>query len=896
MPFALFLPSPVYASTSDKSTPRPNIIVILADDLGYGDLSCYNSKCAYKTPRLDRMAKEGVRFTDAHSPSTICSPSRYGLFSGNQIYRSTGRGGGAFEGPGGPSYLKPGTLTIGQMLQEQGYRTGVFGKWHVGLSWFDKDGKRLGGGFENSLLIDYEKSTPLIDGPNQRGFDQSFITPNCPNTDPLYVYIDNGMVPVPASQRHDRNSLPNPGGKWRWDNDEGWKSPDYNFMNADLLFYEKTKTFITDHRRNTPNKPFFAVLSTQITHAPVLPADEFNSATQAGPRGDFVYELDTLVGKTLDLLQELGIDDNTLVLFNSDNGAETLHVDWMRRDHQHDASGGWRGMKRDGWEGGHRVPFIARWPGHIPAGRVTTQMTNTTDIFATLASIVGYKLPDDAAVDSFDMLPAMLGTVEDDAPIRPHMLTQSFRGEFQIRQGDWKYLDHTGSGGNSYARGMMKEYALPELAPEAPGQLYNLKADPGETQNLFFSEAAKRIELQSLLRQLKSSGRSAPRGRQPVSEIPQQLIVPPSALLQIVDCCAICYCPASPRRGADMRGLITAVEGLSVSSLDWAPLRAIIEENQTFLITSHVRPDADALGSELGMAAILQAFGKTATIVNATSPPTTLHFLNPDGGILKLNEDIPRDKLPDVDVHIVVDTSAWQQLGAMADVVQKAGKKRVVIDHHVSSDNMGATEFKDVQSAATGELIYDAACFLGVTFDATVASALYAAIATDTGWFRFPSTSGDTMRTAAALMELGAEPHELFRLLNEQKSLPRMHLKGRVLARMTTLCDNRLAWIYVDKQDLDETKSVPSDTEGLVNECLTLAGVEAAFIAVQLPSGMIKFSLRCRPPHDVAALAENFGGGGHKLASGATLEGPLTEASSKVLAKFTEMMSDSSGE
>lgn len=494
---------------------HPNIIIIYADDLGYGDLSCYNAEAAYKTPRLDQMAADGIRFTDAHSPSTICSPSRYGLFSGQQIYRSTGRGGGAFEGPGGPSYLKPGTLTIAQMLKQQGYRTGVFGKWHVGLSWFDKDGKRLGGGFENSLLIDYEKSTPLIDGPNARGFDESFVTPNCPNTDPLYVYIENGMVPLPASQRHKRDTLPNPGGKWRWDNDEGWKSPGYDFMNADLLFYEKTKAFITEHRKQNPDQPFFAVLSTQIAHAPVLPAEEFNDATNAGPRGDFVWELDALVGRLLDLIQDLGIDDETLVLFNADNGAETVHVDWMRRDHQHDASGGWRGMKRDGWEGGHRVPFIARWPGRIPAGQVSKQMTNTTDIFATLASIVGVSLPDDVATDSFDMLPALLGRQDESRSIRPHLLTQSFRGEFQIRQGPWKYLDHPGSGGNHYDRGMLQAYAIPDTAPDAPGQLYNLDSDPGETTNLYFTEEAKRKELQSLLQELKASGRSAPKGRQP---------------------------------------------------------------------------------------------------------------------------------------------------------------------------------------------------------------------------------------------------------------------------------------------------------------------------------------------------------------------------------------------
>ncbi|MDP6545572.1 MAG: sulfatase-like hydrolase/transferase [Phycisphaerae bacterium] len=496
----------------------PNIVIIYADDLGCGDLSCYNPKSAYKTPRLDRMAREGVRFADAHSPSTICSPSRYGLYSGQQIYRSTGRGGGAFEGPGGPSYLKPGTLTLGDMLKKKGYRTGVFGKWHVGLTWLDKNGKRLGGGFKNSLLIDYEKSTPLVDGPNKRGFDESFITPNCPTTDPLYVYIENGMVPVPADRRHKRSNLPNPGGKWRWDNDEGWMAKGYQFVKADLLFYDKMRKFITGHRKkfSDTKKPFFAVLSTQICHAPVLPAPEFNGATKAGPRGDFVRQLDTLVGRVLDLLADLKIDDETLVLFNSDNGPETMHVAWMRQDHNHDPAGGWRGVKRDAWEGGHRVPFIARWPGRIGMGKVSDQMTNTTDIFATLASVVGYKLPDDAARDSFDMLPAMLGTQDPKKSIRPHLLTQSFRGEFQIRQGKWKYLDHKGSGGNNYARGAMKKYALPETEPEAPGQLYDLEKDPGETKNLFVKESARRQQLQMLLKKLKETGRSAPKNRIPI--------------------------------------------------------------------------------------------------------------------------------------------------------------------------------------------------------------------------------------------------------------------------------------------------------------------------------------------------------------------------------------------
>ncbi|TWU07524.1 sulfatase family protein [Stieleria varia] len=513
----LFVSIAVLVSTTQAASEQlPNIVIIYADDLGYGDLSTYNPEAAYRTPRLDRMAAEGIKFLDAHSPATICSPSRYGLLSGNLVCR-TGRRPTAFEGPGGPSYLAPGKLTIAEMLKEKGYRTGVFGKWHLGLTWLDKSGKQLGGGFDNSLLIDYEKSTPLVDGPNRRGFDESFVTPNCPTTDPLYLYIENGNVVVPASERHKRDSLPNPGGKWRWDNDEGWKSPGYRFVDADLLFYDKTTAFISEHLNQQPDQPFFVILSTQIAHAPVLPADEFNGVTQAGARGDFVAELDALTGRLLDSLQKLGIDDETLVLFHSDNGPETLHTHWMRTDHQHDAAGGFRGMKRDGWEGGHRVPFIARWPGKIPTGQVSRQLTNTTDIFATLASVVGYPLPDDVAVDSFDMLPVMLGMQDETLSVRPHMLTQSFRGEFQLRQGNWKLLNHSGSGGNGYEDGLLKQYRLPESAPDAPGQLYDLGVDPGETKNLYFTDPEKRRQMQELLSELtvRDHGRTAPLGRKP---------------------------------------------------------------------------------------------------------------------------------------------------------------------------------------------------------------------------------------------------------------------------------------------------------------------------------------------------------------------------------------------
>ncbi len=325
---------------------------------------------------------------------------------------------------------------------------------------------------------------------------------------------------------------------------------------------------------------------------------------------------------------------------------------------------------------------------------------------------------------------------------------------------------------------------------------------------------------------------------------------------------------------------------------DWSPLKELIDAHQSFLITSHVRPDADALGSELGMKAILEAFGKKVTIVNASAPPANLQFLNVDQQILKLNETIARTAVPVVDVIIVVDTSAWQQLGTMADVIQAAASKRLVIDHHVSSDKMDAIELKDVESAATGELIFEAAQALGVRFNAETAGALYAAIATDTGWFRFPSTTARTMRIIAELIDMGAVPHALYNQLNEQSSLARVRLSGRVLGRIQTEAEGRLNWVWADSKDLAETGSVPSDTESLVNQCLTVAGSQAAFIAVELQTTQIKFSLRCRPPYNVAAVAEQFGGGGHRLASGATLPGPLKPALETMRQAFLKMLQE----
>jgi arylsulfatase A-like enzyme len=424
----------------------------------------------------------------------------------------TGRGNRVFEGPGGPSLIEPTRLTIAGMLRQRGYTTALYGKWHVGLTWLDSNGRRIEGqDLAATRLIDYPRSTPLPDGPVSRGYDYFFGTPNCPTTDPLYVYIDQDRVPVPATSLLDKTKLPDH--PFAWDNDVGLVAPGYRFEGADQLFLDKAVGFMRSHRKSAPDRPFFLVLATQAAHAPSFPSPEFKGRTSAGPHGDFIFELDAIVGRILGVLAELGLEKDTLVMFSSDNGPEVRTTALMRELYAHDGARPWRGMKRDGWEGGHRVPFIARWPSRIAPGSVSAQTMTLTDVMATVASVVGVALPDDAAEDSYDMLPVLLGAQK--TAVRPYTLTQSFRGQLQIRRGPWKYLDHTGSGGNDYAQADLRRYQLPERVPDAPGQLYNLDDDPGETTNLYNERPDIAKELQALLAETKSSGRSAGRGRTP---------------------------------------------------------------------------------------------------------------------------------------------------------------------------------------------------------------------------------------------------------------------------------------------------------------------------------------------------------------------------------------------
>jgi phosphoesterase RecJ-like protein len=325
--------------------------------------------------------------------------------------------------------------------------------------------------------------------------------------------------------------------------------------------------------------------------------------------------------------------------------------------------------------------------------------------------------------------------------------------------------------------------------------------------------------------------------------------------------------------------------------IDWTPLREIIAGKNRFVLTTHVSPDADAIGSEIAMAGLLEQLGKEVRIVNASPVPPRLEFLDPEKKCLQLGSHVSEAEALDTDVHMILDTSAWGQLAEVGRVFKKTSALKVVIDHHIFAEDLGALNLKDTDAEATGALVFQFAQEMNLTITPTVGTAIFAAIATDTGWFRFPSTTGDTLRTIASLIDFGILPAVLYRQLYEHCTLARIKLAGRALTRIMQDCDGKLAWTYVTLVDYRETGALPSDTEDLVNECLTVDGVEAAFILIEQTNGNVKASLRSRSQLDVSQIAGNFGGGGHKQAAGAILPGPLADAQAKILTAMKSLFS-----
>lgn len=459
-------------SRDEPSTQKPNIVYILADDLGYGDPGCYNPQSKIPTPHMDQLAEEGMRFTDAHSPSAVCTPTRYGILTGRYSWRTRLKS-GVLWGYSRP-LISEDRMTVASYLKDKGYHTGAIGKWHLGLGWGLKDPSQ--GLWENTdesemqysgENIDYTK--PIEGGPTDRGFDYFYGIPASLDMDP-YVYVENDKVVQHPSDRtpgSTRDSL----GFWR----EGPISPDFTFEGVLPTITDKAVAFIENHGSHNGNQPFFLYFPLNAPHTPWVPVDEVRGTTNVGKYGDFVYQVDQTVGKVLEALEKQGLKENTLIIFTSDNGS---HEDHIPEASGHDANGPLKGQKADIWEGGHRVPFVARWPGHIPAGSLSDQTVALSDLLATVAAIFDEELPEDAGEDSKNILPALTGDNLDD-PLHQTTIHHSLDGMFALRMGDWKLIEGRGSGGFTDPGRIEPGEGEPE------GQLYNMAGDLSEQNNLW---------------------------------------------------------------------------------------------------------------------------------------------------------------------------------------------------------------------------------------------------------------------------------------------------------------------------------------------------------------------------------------------------------------------------
>jgi phosphoesterase RecJ-like protein len=320
-----------------------------------------------------------------------------------------------------------------------------------------------------------------------------------------------------------------------------------------------------------------------------------------------------------------------------------------------------------------------------------------------------------------------------------------------------------------------------------------------------------------------------------------------------------------------------------VAVVDWPRFVRLIASHQHFLLTTHIRPDADAVGSTIAMAGILERLGKRVQIVTSYELPPNLKFLDPAKKFRRLGTDVTLGQLNAIDALMVLDTSAWAQLRGMEEVLRTTKAQKFVLDHHVSSDDLGAELFKNTSAEATGRIVFEAAGHLGVAIDAELARPIFAALATDTGWFRFGSVTGNSYRVAGQLCDAGAVPHAIFQDLYENDRLGRLHLMGRALARAETDLAGRLIWTWLTLDDFAQSGAIPSDSEDIINALLTVGGTQAAVILVEQAQGGFKISFRSRCAMDSSRVAEQFGGGGHRAAAGAFLAEPLEDARRKVL-------------
>jgi len=458
-----------------RAPTQPNIVIVLADDFGYGDAGCYDPEFSkIPTPNIDRLAREGMMFTNAHSSSSVCTPTRYGLLTGRYNWRSRLQAG--VLPPYGSPLIAPDRLTIAGLLKQQGYQTACIGKWHLGWQWPKRDGK---------VVFD----APITEGPTTRGFDYYFGT-DVPNYPP-FTFIENDRVTVqPTGQFHASKEL--------IVRHDGPAAPGWKFENILPALVEKADDFID--RCAGSRQPFFLYLPLTTPHEPLAPSDQFKGRSGINAVGDLIMETDWALGQVMEALKTTGVADNTLLIFTSDNGHCVYTGLEPFKKAGHRVSGPFRGYKFDAWDGGHRLPLVVRWPGVVKPDSRCGQVVSLNDLMATCAGITAAKIPANAGEDSFSFLPLLRG---ENRPIRESVVCHSGKGLFSIQRGDWKLIVGLGPVGGH-----------PGETAAAPGQLYNLAADIGETKNLYAQHPEIVAELTALLKKTVEDGRSTPGPKQ----------------------------------------------------------------------------------------------------------------------------------------------------------------------------------------------------------------------------------------------------------------------------------------------------------------------------------------------------------------------------------------------
>lgn len=486
------------ASPGMGRTPHPNLLYILADDLGYGDVACLNPSGKIPTPNLDRLAREGMTFTDAHSGSSVCTPTRYGILTGRYAWRSRLKSG--VLGGLSPRLIEPGRPTVASFLRENGYRTACFGKWHLGMDWALRPGKEVAPlsieTREQVFNVDY--SRPIANGPTSVGFDEFFGISASLDMVP-YTYIRNDRVTeLPTEDRDFPMVLGRTTGRTR----KGPAAPGFDAGNVLPDLAAQARRFIRTHGPGArEGKPFFLYLPLASPHTPILPSPEWRGRSGLNAYADFVMETDARVGEVLAELEASGLARSTLVIFTSDNGCSPQADIPALQAAGHRPSGVYRGHKADIFEGGHRIPFLVRWPGVIRPGSRSERLICLTDLFATSADLLDRPLPAGAAEDSVSLLPALRGRRS--GASRSSVVHHSINGSLAIRQGKWKLALCADSGGWSDPR--PGSPAARELPAE---QLYDLIDDPGESRNLIARHPDTAARLRRLLEESRSRGRS----------------------------------------------------------------------------------------------------------------------------------------------------------------------------------------------------------------------------------------------------------------------------------------------------------------------------------------------------------------------------------------------------